>query len=43
MICLHLAAGGSAGAASTTPVKDDELVKLDVVVGVGLASVAEAL
>lgn len=38
-----LAASGSVGAAATSPVKDDELGKRNVVVGVALAAPAEAL
>lgn len=39
----NLAASGGVGAAAASPVKDDELVKLDVVVGVALAAPAQAL
>ena len=38
-----LAASSRAGAVTTFPVKDDEFVKLDVVVGVALASPAQTL
>lgn len=39
----NLAASGRVGAVAASPVKDDELCKLDVVVGIGLAAVAKAL
>lgn len=39
----RLAASGGVGTVAASPVEDDELVELDVVVGVSLAAPAEAL